>query len=172
MYGIKDPGFCVCCPSFCSKHTCAKKGKFEDPKSARFSSVSRELKGFNKVYMPLATRNFKNIILLIVKDKVASTPCGFFRCAKLFSHKNKVATSPKSRDFHKFFSFCGSPRAPPYREPSKYSLSFINITSVSKTTGCWCVQTFFSANKQGFTSPKSARFSSVFSLNFLHRPNV
>ena len=99
MYGIKDPGFCVCCPSFCSKHTCAKKGKFEDPKSARFSSVSRELKGFNKVYMPLATRKFKNIILLRVKDKVASTPCVFFRCAKLFSHKNKVSPPPQARFF-------------------------------------------------------------------------
>ena len=60
---------------------------------------SRELKGFNKVYMPIATRNFKNIILLIFKDKVASTPCGFFRCAKLFSQKNKVSPPPKARFF-------------------------------------------------------------------------
>ena len=53
--------------------------------------------------MPLATRNFKNIILLILKDKVASTACGFFRRTKLFSHKTKGAPSPKARDFHEFF---------------------------------------------------------------------
>ena len=151
---------------------CAQNWTFKNRKSARFSSVLRELKGFNKVYMPLATRNFKNIILLILKDKVASTPCGFFRCTKLFSHKTKGAPSPKARDFHQFFSSCGSQRARPYRKPSKYSLSFTNITSEIKTMGCWCVQTFFSAQKQGFTSPKSARFSSVFSLNFLHHTNV
>ena len=91
---------------------------------------------------------------------------------KLFSHKTKGAPSPKARDFHQFFSSCGSQRARPYRKPSKYSLSFTNITSEIKTMGCWCVQTFFSAQKQGFTSPKSARFSSVFSLNFLHHANV
>ena len=99
LYGIKSPGFCVCCPNLCSKHKCAWKGKFENPKSARFSSVSRELKGVHKVYMPLATRDFKNIILLIFKDKVASTPCVFFRCAKLFSQKNKVSPPPKARFF-------------------------------------------------------------------------
>ena len=151
---------------------CAQNWTFKNRKSARFSSVLRELKGFNKVYMPLATRNFKNIILLILKDKVASTPCGFFRCTKNFSHKTKGAPSPKARDFHQFFSSCGSQRAPPYRKSSKYYLSFTNITSEIKTMGCWCVQTFFSAQKQGFTSPKSARFSSVFSLNFLHHTDV
>ena len=61
--------------------------------------------------MPLATRNFKNIILLILKDKVASTACVFFRCTKLFSHKNKVAPPPKARDFRRFFHwiFCTTP---------------------------------------------------------------
>ena len=58
--------------------------------------------------MPLATRNFKNIVLLILRDNVASTPCVFFRCTKLFSHKNKVAPPPKARDFRRFFHwiFC------------------------------------------------------------------
>ena len=151
---------------------CAQNWTFKNRKSARFSSVLRELKGFNKVYMPLATRNFKNIILLILKDKVASTACGFFRCTKLFSHKNKVAPLPNARGFPPFFSFCGSQRAPPYCKPSKYCSSFMNVTSEIKTMGCSCVQTFFSAQKQGFTSPKSARFSSVFSLNFLHHTDV
>ena len=44
--------------------------------------------------------------------------------------------SPKARDFHQFFSSCGSQRARPYRKPSKYSLSFTNITSEIKTMGC------------------------------------
>ena len=90
---------------------CAQNWTFKNRKSARFSSVLRELKGFNKVYMPLATRNFKNIILLILKDKVASTACVFFRCTKLFSHKNKVAPPPKARDFRRFFHwiFCTTP---------------------------------------------------------------
>ena len=90
---------------------CAQNWTFKNRKSARFSSVLRELKGFHKVYMPLATRNFKNIILLILKDKVASTACVFFRCTKLFSHKNKVAPPPKARDFRRFFHwiFCTTP---------------------------------------------------------------
>ena len=90
---------------------CAQNWTFKNRKSARFSSVLRELKGVNKVYMPLATRNFKNIILLILKDKVASTACVFFRCTKLFSHKNKVAPPPKARDFRRFFHwiFCTTP---------------------------------------------------------------
>ena len=131
---------------------------------------SRELKGFNKVYMPIATRNFKNIILLIFKVKVASTSCGFSRCTKLFSHKNKVAPLPNARGFSPFFSFCGSQRAPPYRKPSKYCSSFVNKTSVSKTMGCWFVQTFFSARKQGCTFPKARGFRRFFHWIFCTTP--
>ena len=155
---------------------CAQNWTFKNRKSARFSSVLREFKGFNKVYMPLATRNFKNIILLILKDKVASTPCGFFRCTELFSHKKlKVWPPPKARGFLNLSIWFAQTF---FLLPTLLHFSIPNMifmhsrVSWSSLDGIHAVKTFFSAQKQGFTSPKSARFSSVFSLIFLHHTNV
>ena len=89
---------------------------------------------------------------------------------KTFFAQNQGCTFPKSARFSWVFSFCGSQRAPPYQKASKYCSSFVNKTSVSKTMGCWFVQTFFSARKQGCTFPKARDFRRFFHWIFCTTP--